>query len=253
MLERPAFADSALIDALRSGYDLEVGELTFLALGNDSVAWTYSADRARREPPGSSRSGATRGRPASWSRGSCTSPGMTEAVAVRETRDGEPWMSVGPWTILVYPLVDAPRAMDVGLDDDGWRHLGAFAARLHATTLPADLAAMVPREAFRPVATELARRVTRHVEAGPEGAAGRRSDRGAAHGVLGGHAAMIELARRAQRGACRRIRVGRAAAPLRWRALPRRPPHRERPGRRATAGSRSSTGTRSSSPRRSAT
>ena len=43
VLERPALADSALIDALRSGYDLEVGELTFLALGNDSVAWTYSA------------------------------------------------------------------------------------------------------------------------------------------------------------------------------------------------------------------
>lgn len=164
MLERPALDDSTLVAGLRDRYGLPVESLAFVPLGNDSAAWTYHATasdgsawfvKVRRDP-----------RPAGILVARfLRDQGLTEIVAARATRDGEPWLEIRPWCVLVYPLVDAASAMSIGLDDDGWKRLGAFAARLHATTLPADLAALVPREDFRPKATEMARRVSRYVDA----------------------------------------------------------------------------------------
>jgi spectinomycin phosphotransferase len=170
MLERPALEDPTIVACLRDGYGLPVERLVFVPLGNDSAAWTYHAIttdgstmfvKVRRGP-----------RPAG-----ILIPrflrdlGLTEVVAARRTRHGEPWLEIGPWAVLVYPLVDAPTAMHGGMDVDGWRRLGAFAARLHATVLPDDLAALVPREDFRPRANELADQVARQVEAYSHGAA----------------------------------------------------------------------------------
>ena len=170
MLERPALEDRTILVRLREAYGLPVDRLEFVPLGNDSAAWTYHATtpdastlfvKVRRGP-----------RPAG-----VLIPrflrdlGLTEVVAAHRTRDGEPWLEIGPWSVVVYPFVDASSAMRGGMDVDGWRRLGAFAARLHATVLPADLAALVPREDFRPRANELASRVAREVDAYPRGAA----------------------------------------------------------------------------------
>ena len=162
MLERPALDDATLVGALRDGYGLPVEHLAFVPLGNDSAAWTYQAAepdgrawfvKVRRDP-----------RPAGiLVPRFLRDHGLTEVVAAVPTREGEPWLDVGPWSVLVYPHVGAPRAMDVGMDEGGWSRLGAFAARLHATTLPPDLAALVPREDFQPKANEMARRVAQHL------------------------------------------------------------------------------------------
>jgi spectinomycin phosphotransferase len=164
MLQRPTLDDSTLIAGLREGYGLAIESLAFVPLGNDSAAWTYRASttdggvwfvKVRRDP-----------RPAGiLVPRFLRDHGLPEVVAARPTRDGEPWLEIGVWSVLVYPFVDASRAMDAGMDEGGWTHLGAFAARLHATLLSPDLAAIVPREDFRPKATEMARRVARHVDA----------------------------------------------------------------------------------------
>jgi len=172
VLERPAIDDSTLVAALRDRFGLPVDDLAFVPLGNDSAAWTYRAAamdggawfvKVRRD---ARQAGILIPR-------FLREHGLTEVVAALPTRDGEPWLRIGPWFVLVYPLVDAPRAMDVGLDEDGWSRLGAFAARLHATTLPPAIAVLVPREDFRPKATEMARRVAAHVDAGPSRTAAR--------------------------------------------------------------------------------
>ncbi|HEY4190727.1 MAG TPA: hypothetical protein VGM28_09915, partial [Candidatus Limnocylindrales bacterium] len=163
MLERPAIDDATRVARLRDGYGIPVGRLAFVPLGNDSAAWTYRAEsdagawfvKVRRDP-----------RPAGilvprYLR----DHGLPEVVAALPTLDGAAWVGLGPWCVLVYPLVDAPSAMRAGLDDDGWRRLGDFAARLHAATLPPELAAIVPHEDFRPKANELARRVFAHIAA----------------------------------------------------------------------------------------
>ncbi len=163
MLERPAIDDETLIGGLRERFGLPVDRLAFVALGNDSGAWTYRADsgtgawfvKVLRDPR---TAGILVPR-------FLRAHGLTEVVAARQTLDGEPWAELGVWHILVYPFVDAASAMRVGLGDDGWRRLGAFAARLHALPLPRDLAAIVPREDFRPRSNDLARRVAAHVAA----------------------------------------------------------------------------------------
>jgi spectinomycin phosphotransferase len=163
MLERPALDDSTLVAALRDGYGLAIEHLTFIPLGNDSAAWTYHATasdatawfvKVRRD---ARLAGILVPR-------FLRDDGLAEVVAARPPRNGEPWLDVGEWTVLVYPFVDAPRAMEAGMDERGWTRLGAFAARLHGTVLPPDLAAIVPREDFQPKATAMARRVARHVE-----------------------------------------------------------------------------------------
>src|SRR5438876_37914 len=49
-----------------------------------------------------------------------------------------------------YPFVEAAVAAEVGLSDAQWTEYGRIAAGLHATRLPADLEAKLPREEFRP-------------------------------------------------------------------------------------------------------
>ena len=205
MLERPALDDSTIVAALRDRYGLPVASLTFLPLGNDSAAWTYRATasdnsewfvKVRRDP-----------RPAGiLVPRFLRDHGLNEIVAARLTRDGEPWLEIGPWSLLVYPLVDAPSAMSAGLDQGGWRRLGAFAARLHATTLPPDLTAIVPREDFRPKATEMARRVGRHVDAGPGSERTRDEIADRVLGVWTEHRAVIERLLRRTEELARRIR-----------------------------------------------
>ncbi|HEY7132450.1 MAG TPA: aminoglycoside phosphotransferase family protein [Candidatus Limnocylindrales bacterium] len=89
--------------------------------------------------------------------------GLSQVVASIPPRSGEPWLRIGSWSVLVFPFVDAPSAMDAGMAPDGWRRLGAFAARLHAVALPGDLLAMLDAEDFRPRMTAVARDLERRL------------------------------------------------------------------------------------------
>ena len=180
MLERPAIADSDLGAALEAGYGITVNELTFTPLGNDSAAWTYraSASDGRRWFVKVRRSI----QPA-WVLVPqlLAAAGRSDVLAPIVTRDGRPWVEIGRWSVLVYPFVEAPSGLRAAFDLERWRLLGSFAARLHATTLPAGLADLLPREDFRPKRTEMARYVDRHVRRAArgldrDGAAGNRPD-----------------------------------------------------------------------------
>ncbi len=153
MLERPAIADSDLATALEAGYGIVVDELTFMPLGNDSAAWTYRAAasdggwwfvKVRRAI-----------RPAGVLVPQLlAAAGRSDVLAPIVTRDGRPWVEIGPWSVLVYPFVDAPSGLRAAFDLERWRLLGSFAAWLHATTLPAELARLLPHEDFQPKATD---------------------------------------------------------------------------------------------------
>ena len=165
MLERPDLDDVALTGALREGFRLGVERLEFMPRGNDSGAWTYRVtDRDGRDWFVKVRRTANLAavevpRFLRWH-------GLPEIVAAEPTSTGEPWLDVGPWKVLVYRFVDEPRAMDIGLDADGWRRLGDFAARLHAFRLPAALETYLQRETFQPKSTDLARTIAAMVAGG---------------------------------------------------------------------------------------
>jgi spectinomycin phosphotransferase len=151
--------------ALADGHGLEIVDLVPERAGVDAAAWSYRAMAAdgtrwfiklRQEV-----------RPAA-----ILVPrylhdhGIAEIVASVAPRTGAGWLEIGPWSVLVAPLVDAPTALAVGLDLAGWQRLGAFAARLHAVTMPGELEALLRVEDFRPQLTALARTLDRRIAAG---------------------------------------------------------------------------------------
>jgi spectinomycin phosphotransferase len=157
----PAVLRRALADAHR----IAVADLVLDREGADSAAWAYRVTatdgsgwfvKLRREVRPAAILVPRRLREA----------GLTEVVASVPPVSGAPWLEIGPWSVLVSPLVDAPSALRAEMGLDGWARLGAFAARLHAVELPLDLAALVHEEAFQPVSTDLARRVDERIAAG---------------------------------------------------------------------------------------
>jgi spectinomycin phosphotransferase len=85
--------------------------------------------------------------------------GLREVVAPVRAVDGTLAIAAGDVSLALFPFVEGRRGLDGGLDDRQWERLGRFARALHAMTLPDDLAALVPREAFRPREVEAFPRV----------------------------------------------------------------------------------------------
>jgi spectinomycin phosphotransferase len=167
MLERPAIDDHALMAAIEAAHGLSIATLEFVPLGNDSAAWTYRVTdhggarwfvkvRLEVRPAGVLVPLFLRDH------------GVPEAVAVRQTATGDSWLTLGPWHVLVYPWLDAPSAESIGLDEGGWRRLGSVARRLHAAALPAELTALVRREAFESPAVDMAHTVERRIASFPD-------------------------------------------------------------------------------------
>jgi spectinomycin phosphotransferase len=171
----PPIEESVLRRALADAHGIAIADLSPDHEGADVAAWAYRATttdgsrwfvKLRREV-----------RPAAiLVPRHLRAIGLTEVVASVPPVGGgagAQWLEIGPWSVLVSPLLDAPSALRAGLSLEGWARLGAFAARLHAVELPAGLSALVPDEDFRPKATRLARRLDdriagRGIETGDE-------------------------------------------------------------------------------------
>ncbi len=164
----PPIEESVLRQALADAHGIAIADLLPEREGADSAAWAYRVTatdgrrwfvKLRREI-----------RPAAiLVPRHLRAIGLTEVVAPvppsgRASRT--PWLEIGPWSVLVSPLVEAPSAMRAGLSLESWARLGDFAKRLHAVELPDELSALVPDEDFRPKATRLARRLDARIAGG---------------------------------------------------------------------------------------
>jgi spectinomycin phosphotransferase len=155
---------SALADGLRSGYGVDAAEMEEIEAGADAAARAWrvvSADRRRLFLK--VRLG---GRPAAILLPRLLRDlGMDEPIAALTTLSGAGWLDIHGWTAVVMPLVDGPTALEAGLDLAGWRQLGCFAARLHATTVPPDLRAALGVDRFGREATNHAWTIDTRIEA----------------------------------------------------------------------------------------
>ncbi len=148
MLEKPDLPDETLIAALRDHFDIAAAALKFLPLGADANAWAYRADAADGQR---------------WfvklRRGELHvlglavprylyDQGIEQVVAPLRTRSGERWATVGDYALIVSPFIDGQRAADAVMTQDHWREFGRVLRRIHSTTLPPDLAAQMPRQAW---------------------------------------------------------------------------------------------------------
>ena len=154
--------EATLRASLRNGYGVEAARLEREADGADAAAhaWRVTAADGRRlflklRPEV---------RPAAiLVPRHLRSAGLEEVVAALPTAGGAGWLEIDGWAAVVMDLVDGRTAFRAGLALDGWRRLGAFAARLHGVVLPPELAAIVPIEDFRPKATDRARELDERI------------------------------------------------------------------------------------------
>lgn len=142
--------DEALIASLGASYGIGVAELTFLPLGYDADAWVY------RVVAGDGRVYFLKVRRGAVYEPSVTVPralraaGLAEVVAPIPTTDGTPWGDADGCAVLLYAFVEGENGWDVRLSLSQWSERGAILARLHASALPPEIAATVPRERFAP-------------------------------------------------------------------------------------------------------
>ena len=166
MLEKPALADDQIAAALRAAYGIAVAGLDFLPVGRDANAWVYrvtASDGARTF--------------LKVRRGALNAPGLliprflkdqglASIVAPLRAADARPWAELDDFKLILYPYLEADTGYAVGLSDAQWIEFGATLKRLHATRLPADLAAQMRVETFVSRHVPLVRALDARIAAG---------------------------------------------------------------------------------------
>jgi spectinomycin phosphotransferase len=166
MLEKPALTDDQIAAALRQSYGLAVAGLDFLPVGYDNNAWVYRVtanDGARTF--------------LKVRRGPINVPGLRvprflkdqgiEAVVAPLRANGDlPWTELDGFKLILYPFLEAETGYAVGLSDAQWIEFGATLKRLHATPLPADLAAQMRVETFVSRHVPIVRALSARIAAG---------------------------------------------------------------------------------------
>jgi spectinomycin phosphotransferase len=149
--EIPA-AREAIVAALRSGYGIDATALESVHHGKDFAARVY---RIRTGDP--AKGFAVKVRLPNSPRDVAAAIaayladiGLPLVVAPIRSHSGASTVRAGSFWITVYPFIDGRSGFEAGMTVARWRALGSFAARLHSTTLPRELAEVVPRETYRP-------------------------------------------------------------------------------------------------------
>jgi spectinomycin phosphotransferase len=193
LLDRPPLTEAAIGAALRDRYGVETTTIDFLALGQDVLAWTFrgrgasGADvfvkvRAEIVPAKLAAVAFLR------------DSGIEEIVAPIRSVDGQHSARVDGLVLVVYPFVEAPAAVEVGLTDGQWIDYGRIVGRLHRTLLPREISEALPAEDWMPKALPRLGRIRTAVAAGSD-----EPDRAELVALWRSHQAEIEaVAERAQ-------------------------------------------------------
>jgi spectinomycin phosphotransferase len=155
MREPPPLAEASIVEALRTGFGVEVGVLEFLPVGNDAASWSYRVEAAgggklylKLRAGGEAMPGAAV--PSHLER-----HGVPNVLAPLRARDGSPAVRLGHLWLALYPMLDGRPAGQAGLSPAQWRQFGATVALVHALPPTPELGRLVPVEAFRPSRREL--------------------------------------------------------------------------------------------------
>jgi spectinomycin phosphotransferase len=147
MIEPPRdLAVEAIVDRVRNRFDISVQRATFLPLGNDASAWSFSLD-----------GGGARWFLKVFRRVDAAAIELPRFLAARDvehvvppllTRDGVAFDSGDPYTFVLFPFVDAVPAGQVGLAPAQREELGRFLRRLHDTEPDEALTRLLREERF---------------------------------------------------------------------------------------------------------
>ena len=155
MDEPPDLPDTEIIEALRANFRVQVADLVFLPVGNDSGSWSYRL----REPEGRAYFLKVRA-PADDVRGAEVPAylqriGVPSVLAPLPAGTGAGWIRVGRFALALYPYIEGRPAAEAGLSADQWRQFGAIVRKIHETPVMPGLTRIVSQEVFRPTRYEL--------------------------------------------------------------------------------------------------
>src|SRR5437899_2559801 len=105
MLEPPDLPDTEIIEALRASYRIEVADLAFLPVGNDSGSWAYRVE----EPHGQAYFLKVRA-PADDTRGAevpayLQRHGVPSVLAPLPAATREAWIRLDRFALALYPFI----------------------------------------------------------------------------------------------------------------------------------------------------
>jgi len=165
-----------VIAALRAQYGIEPTGMDLAERGKDFFASVFRVFAGQRVP-----TYIVKVRPAAAARDTAAAvarhladSGVPGVVAPIRTRAGTLSARSGRISLAVYPFIAGRLGIEMPMTDESWRALGRFARALHETDLPADLAAAIPRETYRPPEIETIPRVDAAVAAWRTGQAASR-------------------------------------------------------------------------------
>lgn len=164
MLTPPDIADDAIIACLRDSFGLRVAQVAFLPLGADVNSAVYRVIADDGAPYFLKlRSGAI-------DEVSVAVPaflhaqGIERVMAPLATTTGELWVRAHGFGWRLYPFFEGQDGFEVGLSQAQWIALGQSMRAVHTTRPPAELAALLPREAYSPALRDSVRAFGRQVE-----------------------------------------------------------------------------------------
>jgi spectinomycin phosphotransferase len=173
MLYGPRIDEAQLVSRVAQQWEIDVDGLGPILGGEDSHAWAYEV-----HGPTSYflkvRLGAVDPATVLVPR-YLRDHGLPGVVAPIPTADGTPYHQFDGYGLLLYPFMAGASAARRGLSDVQWIEYGRFLSELHAVELPAELATIVPTEAFRPAKLRGLHAVSDRVRQGGFDTAAQRS------------------------------------------------------------------------------
>lgn len=165
MLEKPNLADADILACLNTHYDLDAASLEFLTLGNDASAWVYRVNardktyflKVRKGEPSIPVLSAPR---------FLKDSGIREVVAPLVTNTGRLWVSLGTFSLTLYPFVVGEVGMDVGLSNQQWHTFGRVLRQIHAVKPSPELEAQLRVETYSPPWTSVIQQIRDKIDAG---------------------------------------------------------------------------------------
>jgi spectinomycin phosphotransferase len=150
MLTKPAISDETIIACLQDTYGLRISEVTFLPIGADIDTAVY------RVTAGDGAPYFLKLRRGNFNEVAAVVPAFLHAQGIRAvmapiaTAAGRLWARAHGFDWMLYPFFEGKDSYEVPLSQAQWIALGASMQAVHATRLPADLTARMPRESYGP-------------------------------------------------------------------------------------------------------
>src|SRR5688572_2277448 len=150
MIEKPDIKDERIIIALHDNYSIQVSDIEFLPIGNDSSAFSYRVEaedkssyflKIRKEI--SNQAGLFVPR-------YLKDNGIGQVIAPLSTKTQELWVNADGFGLILYPFITGNEAMKVGMTDAQWMEFGSTLKRIHTTELTTHILQYVKRESFIP-------------------------------------------------------------------------------------------------------